>query len=184
VARRLDPIVMVPYDPAWSASAAVEVRRLETSALGPLLVRPIEHIGSTSVPGLCAKPIVDLLAVVAAVDVVDEAIETLPEGWVAAPEPGDAPDRRRSFCAPSVERRSHHLHVVEDSSGDWRGWLAFRDHLCAHPEVAAEYGALKQDLARRHGDDPDDRAAYRAGKAGFIGRVTRIALAEEAADGR
>ena len=172
---RLDPIVIVPYDPAWATSFDVERDRVH-GALGDLVVRPVEHIGSTAVPGLAAKPIIDMLAVVADIDEAHGAIARLQTvEWVHAPEPTDAIDRSLSFCTPSIARRTHHLHVVEDGSDDWRGWLAFRDHLRTHPEVAQEYAALKEGLATRHGANPNERDAYRGGKADFIVSVTERA---------
>jgi GrpB-like predicted nucleotidyltransferase (UPF0157 family) len=172
---RLDPIVIVAYDPAWVASFEAE-RELVQSALGDLLTRPVEHIGSTAVPGLAAKPIIDMLAVVEHIDDVAERVDALRSvGWVDAPESTDAFDRSRSFCTPSIAARTHHLHVVEDASENWRGWVAFRDHLRTHPEVAREYASLKQQLAAQYGADPNDRNAYRGGKAGFIARVTELA---------
>ena len=103
---------MVPYDPRWVVSFAKEASRL-TPVLQPWLVRPIEHVGSTSVPGLIAKPIIDMVAVVADIEAVENAIEPLAQiGWVSAPEPTDVLSREMSFCTPSVELRSHHLHVV------------------------------------------------------------------------
>lgn len=92
-------------------------------------------------------------------------------GWVAAPEPGDAVGRRSSGCHPSVEHRTHHLHVVERDSTGWPSWLAFRDHLRCHPERAAEYAELKLALSAA---DPVDRVRYRAAKAPLI----RAILAE------
>ena len=65
--------------------------------------------------------------------------------------------------------------MVEDASEGWRGWLAFRDHLRAHPDVAVEYATLKTDLAARHGANPEERDAYRGGKADFIVGVTKRA---------
>src|SRR5688572_15659365 len=110
---RLDPILVVPYEDAWPGAFEEHRRRLEP-ALAPALTRPIEHIGSTAVPGLPAKAIIDMLAVVRAVHHAAGcagAIEAT--GWVAAPEPYDEAERRLSFCFPSVEHRTHHLHVVE-----------------------------------------------------------------------
>ena len=173
---RRDPIVMVDHDPAWAAAFARQRDRV-TPALAPALVRPVEHIGSTAVPGLAAKPIIDMLAVVEDIDAVDLLVDALGAvGWVAAPEPGDEAGRRRSFCTPSVERRTHHLHVVEARAEGWPGWLAFRDRLRTEPAVAAEYEALKRRLANEAGADPNDRAAYRDGKAPFIRSVTDAAL--------
>jgi GrpB-like predicted nucleotidyltransferase (UPF0157 family) len=172
---RLDPIVIVAYDPAWGTSFDVERDHVQR-ALGDLLTRPVEHIGSTAVPGLAAKPIIDMLAVVETVDDAPSAIARLEAvDWVHAPEPTDAIDRSLSFCTPSIAHRTHHLHVVEDASEGWRGWLAFRDHLCAHPDVAAAYATLKTELAARHGANPDERDEYRSGKADFIVGVVKRA---------
>jgi len=119
-----------------------------------------------------------MLAVVEHIDDVGGAVDALRSvGWIDAPEPTDALDRSRSFCTPSIAARTHHLHVVEEASDSWRGWLAFRDHLRTHPVVAREYESLKQRLAARYGADPNDRNAYRGGKAGFIARVTELAQA-------
>jgi GrpB-like predicted nucleotidyltransferase (UPF0157 family) len=175
---RRDPIVIVEYDDAWPSMFEVERARL-AAVFAPALVRPIEHIGSTAVPGLAAKPIVDMLAVVDDIEGVGRLLPGIDEiGWVRAPEPNDEAQRRLSLCSPSVARRTHHLHVVEERSDGWRGWLAFRDGLRADPGAAAEYAALKRDLADRHGADPDERDAYRAGKADFIVEVTTAAQRE------
>ena len=176
---RRDPIVIVPSDPGWPASFAAARDRIEP-VLRPWLVRPIEHVGSTSVPGLPAKPIVDMLAVVRDIaDIADVAgaiagLESA--GWVHAPEPGDEADRRLSFCTPTVANRTHHLHVVEERRADWPGWLAFRDCLRTHPGLAGAYAALKRELAAAHGADPNEREAYRRGKDAFIQEVTRLTL--------
>ena len=95
-----------------------------------------------------------------------------------APEPFDEAERKLSFCHPDVARRTHHLHVVEDRSDNWRGWLAFRDYLRSHPDAVAEYAAFKSGLAAAHGHDPNQRDAYRQGKADFISNITRIASGE------
>jgi GrpB-like predicted nucleotidyltransferase (UPF0157 family) len=113
---RHDPIVIGPHDPSWPASFDEQRRRI-TPVLRDHLTQDIEHMGSTAVPGLPAKDIVDMLAVVAEIDAVLDAIGPMASlGWQHAPEPADAADRRLSFCFPSVEHRSHHLHVVEARS--------------------------------------------------------------------
>lgn len=168
---------MVPYDPRWPDLFAHEASRL-TTVLRPWLVAPIEHVGSTAVPGLVAKPIVDMAAVVADIEATEEAIAPLARiRWIFAPEPTDGLSREMSFCTPSVEHRSHHLHVVEAKSPSWREWIAFRDFLRAHQDVAREYGDLKRRLADLHGAD-NDRDAYRAGEDPWIHSVTARALAE------
>jgi GrpB-like predicted nucleotidyltransferase (UPF0157 family)/RimJ/RimL family protein N-acetyltransferase len=174
---RRDAIVIVPYDPGWPAAFRAQRDRID-QVLRPLLLHRIEHIGSTAVPGMAAKPIVDMLAVVADVDAVAPVEAPLAElGWVPAPEPGDGERRVRSFCTPGVEHRTHHLHVVERDAIGWRGTLAFRDHLRAHPGLAGAYAALKRELADRHGDDPNHREPYRAGKAAFVEELTAVAMA-------
>lgn len=174
---RQDAIVIVEYDPRWPASFERERVALE-SVLEPVLVGDVKHIGSTAVPGLAAKPIIDMLAVVSDVEAAAERTARLGSvGWVAAPEPTDIEERRRSFCVPSAALRTHHLHVVEERSAGWRGWLAFRDYLRSHPRDRAIYAELKRTLAE-HVTDPNDRTGYRSGKAAFIQELTRLALAE------
>src|ERR1700733_7969363 len=103
---------MRPYDPEWPLRFETERRRVEPILSG-YLVRPIEHIGSTAISGLVAKPIIDMVAVVRSITEVASACDQLRRiGWVHAPEPFDEVERRLSFCCPSVARRTHHLHVV------------------------------------------------------------------------
>lgn len=174
---RLDPIVIVAYDPSWPEQFDRQRHRI-TPLLAGWITRDVEHMGSTAVPGLAAKPIIDMLAVVDDIHGQPRATDLLdPVGWVHAPEPFDETDRKLSFCFPDEARRTHHLHVVEETSGSWRGWLAFRSYLRSHADARNEYAALKSRLAGSHGNDPNDRDAYRAGKAAFIRDVTNTALA-------
>ena len=175
---RLDPIVIGPYDLSWPDSFGRQRDRI-APLLSGWTTRDIEHMGSTAVPGLRAKGIIDMLAVVGDIHAERRASELLdPVGWVHAPEPFDESERRFSFCFPDISRRTHHLHVVEEASGDWRGWLAFRDYLRSHDDDALAYAALKTQLANDCGQDPNDRDAYRLGKATFIRTITDRALAE------
>jgi GrpB-like predicted nucleotidyltransferase (UPF0157 family) len=170
---------MCPYDPNWASSFERERLRL-TPILQPYLIEPLEHIGSTSVPGLVAKPIIDMLAVVEDISPVNANEYSLRQiGWLLAPEPTDGIERRLSFCTPSRELRTHHLHVVEREFSEWRGWLAFRDYLRRRPDVAQEYGELKSRLAIEYGSDPNERDEYRAGKADWVSTVTARALERE-----
>jgi len=165
---RLDRIKIVEYDARWPALFEQQRRRVEP-LLVPWLARPIEHIGSTAVPGLPAKAIIDMAAVVRDYNECAAAFDELAAlGWVSAPEPGDVADRKWSLCFPTVERRSHHLHVVEATSTGWQTWLAFRDHLRKTPADRDEYARIKRGLAEA---DDRDRPAYRAGKAPFIAGV-------------
>ena len=132
-----------------------------------------------------AKAIIDMVAVIGAIEDVVDAIDPLSMlGWLHAPQPTDDEHRRLSFCAPSIENRTHHLHVVEDASDQWLGLLAFRDYLRAHPGLASAYAALKRELATIHGSDPNRREPYRQGKSLFIQEVTALALAAPAVQAR
>ena len=166
--ERRDPISVKSYDPTWPESFERERSGVER-ALAPFAVGAVEHMGSTSVPGLDAKPIIDM--VVPARSYRDGAaiVQALAAaGWTHDPQPDDKEMRRHSFCKPDPAWRTHHLHVVEARTRPWRQWLAFRDHLRADPEAVREYAQLKRCLAERH---PYDREAYRAGKGEFVMKV-------------
>jgi GrpB-like predicted nucleotidyltransferase (UPF0157 family) len=179
VCVRKDPVRMYKYDPDWVTSFERERLRL-TPILQPYLVQPLEHIGSTSVPGLVAKPIIDMLAVVEDISPVITEEDALGDiDWLLAPEPADHIERRLSFCTPSRELRTHHLHIVEEEFSAWRGWIVFRDYLRKNPDIAQEYGELKSQLSIEHGSDPNQRDQYRAGKADWVSIVTARALEGE-----
>ena len=147
----------------------VERDQLE-SVLERWLAGPIEHIGSTAVPGLIAKPVIDIMAGVRDIASSAQAREALRSlGYVYFPY---RPDEMHWFCKPSPERRTHHLHLVPVNSALWIERLAFRDHLRRSPDAAAEYAALKSALAARH---EFDREAYTDGKSGFVQSVLRRA---------
>jgi len=165
------PIEIVAADAAWPARFELE-RQALTQALGPWLTGPVEHIGSTAVPGLAADAVIDIMAGVASLDTSRPAIDAAPAlGYCYDPY---RPDRGHWFCKPSPACRTHHRHLVPFGSEQWRGTLAFRDYLRAHPADAAEYAALKMQLARQY---RDDREAYTQAKSAFISRVTGLALA-------
>lgn len=171
-AVRRDPITIVPYDPRWPELFERERGRVE-AALRPWLIGPVEHVGSTAVPGLPAKPIIDMVARVADYEAAAGAVAAMDEiGWRYVRAPGDEELRRWSFCFPDPAWRSHHLHVVEYVSQLWRDCQAFRDHLRGHPDEAAVYAEIKKGLAAR---DHEDRTAYRAGKTPFIETIMRRA---------
>jgi GrpB-like predicted nucleotidyltransferase (UPF0157 family) len=167
--ERRDPIEIVAYDSDWPIAFERQRVRVE-AALAPWLAGPVEHVGSTSVPGLAAKPIIDMLARVPDYRVGDLVSAMSGIGWSHAPEPGDEPARKWSFCYPDIGWRTHHLHIVEAAPENWRSLLTFRDHLREHPADAAEYGRLKRLLAAA---DAQDRPRYRAGKAPFIEELLR-----------
>ena len=158
---------VVPHHLAWAALFAEEAARLR-SALGRA-VTGMEHIGSTSVPGLAAKPILDfsasVLSLAGAVHLIP-ALERLGYQHKADPE---IPERLYFVKGPP-ERRTHHLSLAEPGSGFWREHQRFRDLLRADPALAAGYERLKHDLAARH---PGDRLAYTTGKKSFIDTAVR-----------
>jgi GrpB-like predicted nucleotidyltransferase (UPF0157 family) len=167
--QRRDPIHIVAYDPDWPAAFEQQRSRVEP-VLRPWLVGPVEHIGSTSVPGLAAKPIIDMLARTPDHRIGDIVGAMSSIGWQHAPEPGDNQSRKWSFCFPDISWRTHHLHIFEAAPNNWQSLLTFRDHLRRHPEAAAEYGRIKEALATANAHD---RPRYRAGKAPFIEQLLR-----------
>jgi GrpB-like predicted nucleotidyltransferase (UPF0157 family) len=160
-----------PHDPRWGARAGTERARL-TGLLAPWLVDGVEHVGSTAVPGLAAKPIIDLMASVNDPDaVVDHAGERLAaDGWCYVPPELDGRPWRRFFVKPdaSGQRRIAHLHVIRSGHARWAEQIAFRDALRCDDQLARRYEDLKRRLAAQHGDD---REAYTDAKAGFITEV-------------
>jgi GrpB-like predicted nucleotidyltransferase (UPF0157 family) len=169
--ERFDPAVrIVDYDPAWPEMAAAEIARVE-AALGGVAVR-IDHVGSTAVPGLAGKPIVDLQTSVAELEPTERYARPLADlGYLFAPDP-DSPDFH-FFGKPAERPRTFHLHVCAAGSGHEHRHLALRDYLRAHPEEAARYAARKRDLVARR---PEDRLAYIEGKAGHVGALEQRAL--------
>jgi GrpB-like predicted nucleotidyltransferase (UPF0157 family) len=162
------------YDPEWPRRYAEEAVVLR-GALGPDVVA-IEHIGSTAVPGLPAKPIIDLMAGVAGWDGFDLVVERLAAvGYRYTPEAQkDDPSRKVFRKGPSdlSHLRTHHLHVTELDGFYWRRILAFRDRLRRYPEEAAAYVALKRELAARFANES---RRYTAGKTEFVTEIERLA---------
>ena len=159
-------VVIANYDPEWPRLYEEEKHRLR-SALGPA-TGSIEHMGSTSVPGLGAKPIIDIMVGVRDMAEADHFQRRLePAGYLdVTPEPGET---EWFYCLGRGTRELYyHVHLVVEGSGHWRRQLAFRDHLRWNPALAAEYEELKRRLADRHGED---REGYTEAKAGFITRV-------------
>ena len=168
-------VAVVPYDPEWPALFLQEKEHL-LSCLPGDLVRRIEHFGSTAVPGLCAKPIIDMLVEV--VDLADTRERIVPileaEGYEYFWRPtsgDDVPPFYAWFIKrdPVTRHRTHHIHMVEPGFREHWDRLLFRDYLIAHAEVARRYQQLKLDLASRYGRD---RLEYARGKAAFVDAVT------------
>ena len=164
-----DRIEIVPSDPQWPGLYALE-KRVLTHALGYFPGLRIEHFGSTAVPGLAAKPILDIMVGVASRadwPRLVKPIESLSYVFY-----GDNTDKDEMFFVkgmpPYGERRTHHLHVYELEGERWKKELAFRDHLRANAVDAAKYGVLKHELAVKFSTD---REAYTKAKTGFIRAV-------------
>ena len=164
------PVEIVLYDPSWP-SRFVEEQAVLHRALAAWLVGPIEHVGSTAIPGLSAKPVIDIMAAVQTLEGSRPAIPAATRlGYCYSPY---KPDLEHWFCKPSPAFRTHHLHLVPLGSSQWLGPIAFRNYLREHIGVAAEYEALKRRLAQQH---PFDREAYTEAKHPFIERITNLAL--------
>ena len=169
--NRLD---VVPYDSGWPAAFEAEAIRVRT-ALGTLALR-VDHHGSTAVPGLSAKPIIDIQVSVASLRPIAAYREHLQGiGYLHLPHPDD------SFCPffhrPHQWPHSYHVHVVERGGAEERRTLAFRDYLRDHSTVAREYERLKKDLARQlTTTDHESRETYARAKTDFIEHIVAIAL--------
>lgn len=162
--RDLDPIVIVPYDTQWPERFAHLAKELRT-ALGEVALR-IDHIGSTSIPSLAAKPVIDIQIAVADFEPLAAfrvPIEHL--GYVFHPENPEL--TKRYFREPPGQPRTH-IHVRRAGSFDQQLALLFRDFLRLHADVAAHYAALKTELAQHYRTDRD---AYTEAKQPFIWQV-------------
>jgi GrpB-like predicted nucleotidyltransferase (UPF0157 family) len=158
-------IEVVPYDPHWrvlferEASELVEIFGAEIVA--------IHHVGSTAIPNMSAKPIIDVLVEVRCIERVDDFNqEMIDRGYLPKGEFGIS--GRRFFIKGDEEQRSHHIHVFQMGNPEFERHLAFRDYMIAHPEEAKAYSRLKEELALKF---PHDIEGYMAGKDDFIKEV-------------
>jgi GrpB-like predicted nucleotidyltransferase (UPF0157 family) len=159
---------VVPYDDRWPSLFEAEAARIaDAVAAAGLPALTLEHVGSTAVPGLAAKPVLDIAA--------GYGLGAVPSAYIVAFESlgyahrGNGGLPGREFFRRG-EPRSHHLHLVERAGLHWAGYLRFRDTLRADSEVRDAYAALKHSLALRH---PRDREAYILGKTEFVEGVLR-----------
>jgi GrpB-like predicted nucleotidyltransferase (UPF0157 family) len=163
-------VEIVTYNGAWPDAFKEERDRLLIS-VGAFLAGTIEHVGSTSVPGLSAKPIIDIQIGVAGLAESRPAFDPLQ----ALGYRYDAfrPDVMHFLEKRAVGRQAYNLQLIPYGSDCWNRRIAFRDYLRSYPEAAQEYELLKKQLAR---DFPLDRAAYGRGKGPFIRRISEQAL--------
>lgn len=158
-------IRLVDYDDAWPEMFAIERERIDTELARRGRRICLEHIGSTAVPGLAAKPVLDMLGAPAGAEAAESLIPDIEAaGYEYRPLVSTA---ERIFFRRGAPRQFH-LHLTFRESHVWRDQLTFRDRLRANAVLAGEYLALKRELAARH---PDDRDSYIRGKTEFVLRA-------------
>jgi GrpB-like predicted nucleotidyltransferase (UPF0157 family) len=168
-----EPVRIAPYDVGWPERFELERAALE-DAIGEWAIGGIHHVGSTAVPGLDAKPVIDILAGVASLPAARACFEPLAKlGYLYAPY---RVEEMHWFCKPHPSRRTHHLHLVPAGSRRYEEELTFRDYLRSHHDTAEEYATLKRKLAIRFADD---REAYTEAKEDFIHTVLALARKEK-----
>lgn len=177
VARVLKEVItIVPYDPLWPEMFEHERLHL-LSCLPRELIRRVEHFGSTAVPGLCAKPIVDMMVEVTSLNEtrirIAPVLEAQGYDYFWRPSWGDdtPPFYAWFIKRDSRGRRTHHIHMVEAQFAHWER-LLFRDYLIEYPDIAEQYGELKKKLSMKYGDD---RIAYTKAKTEFVKRIMKKA---------
>jgi len=164
-------VTIEPYDPQWPLKAAAIAQQL-AKLLGDNLIT-VEHIGSTSIPGLAAKPVIDLLPIVRSLERLDrDQRKVIDLGYTWRGEFGI---NGRRLCGLSTADgiRLVHIHFYGQGSEHILRHLAFRDYLLAHPHIAKEYEAEKRRAAQLH---PDDSLAYNDEKAAWVQKHERAAL--------
>ena len=163
VAKR--KVEIVNYDLQWPTLYEKE-KALIQKAIGNITVR-IEHIGSTAVPGLGSKPIIDIMAAVNTLSDAEQCIEPLQSiGYEYVPEyEASIPERRYFHKGHPPKEQHYHLHMVELTSDFWKKHLLFRDYLRTHPKIAQKYHQLKKRLALKYGSN---REGYTEAKTSFI----------------
>lgn len=172
-----DHVDIVPYNQEWPHQAKIEIDKLR--AVLPLnRIIDIQHVGSTAIPGLAAKPIIDIQMAVTSLEemkvIAVPALQKLGyEYW------DDNPDHERMFFVkgmpPFGEKRTHHVHIVEPTSKHWQGKILFRDYLISHPNIAKEYQELKFKLAQQY---TYDREQYTDAKSEFVNKILKLAQKE------
>ncbi|MDT7636525.1 MAG: hypothetical protein QOC83_813 [Pseudonocardiales bacterium] len=166
-----EPVRLVAYDQRWPAMFEREAVAI-TAAIGPWITGGIHHVGSTSVPGLAAKPIIDIAVGVADLPASRPCIDLLAAlDYCYWPYRSDV---MHWFCKPDPSRRTHHLHLLPTGSRRFREEIAFRDYLRTHRDGAERYEQLKHRLAAQHARD---REAYTEGKSDLVAELTAAAFA-------
>ena len=157
---------LLPHDAAWEEEAAKTICLLK-----PILredAADAQHVGSTAIRGICAKPILDIAIGAKDLQTLQKHHETLAQNGVVFRR--EERPNEWLYVMGDIEHDfiTHHIHAVEYGGEAWRNYITFRDHMNAHPEDAAQYEALKQRLFKEHAED---RSAYTEGKHHFITQI-------------
>jgi GrpB-like predicted nucleotidyltransferase (UPF0157 family) len=168
-------IKLVPYDQAWPAAFAAEAGQIRIALQG--LALRVEHVGSTAVPGLSAKPVIDIQVSVACLVPFEPYLQLLGALGYVHVSFGEFDRVYPFFQKPAEWPCTHHVHLCERGGEQEARHLAFRDHLRNHPEVARRYDELKQALAsRHHGATQESRESYSLAKGSFVEAVLAEAM--------
>ncbi|MBO6558853.1 MAG: GrpB family protein [Pseudomonadales bacterium] len=164
-------VVVVPHDECWKQRFSSESERILSAV--EIVSLKLQHIGSTSIPGICAKPVVDVLGEVASLDEIDGKNDVMVElGYEVRGEFGLK--GRRYFSRDNEQgHRVFNVHIYKTGSSEIARHVAFRDYLLVHPDIAQKYSELKIALAEKHPESIED---YMDGKDAFIKRVEADAI--------
>jgi GrpB-like predicted nucleotidyltransferase (UPF0157 family) len=163
-------VALSAYSETWEHEYECEKKVLKHIFASTII--EIQHIGSTAIPGMMAKPIIDIAIKVESIDKMDSIIDLLLQQNYEE-RVGRLPGRQRVFAKSINNLVSHHLHIIEDGDADWDFKLKFKQVLLNKPILANEYAQLKLKLASQH---QDDRLFYTNQKAGFIKEVLKMKL--------
>ena len=164
-------VKVVPHDPNWS-----ELFKAEADKIAAILrqeVIAIHHIGSTAIPNISAKPIIDILVEVHDIEKIDDFNDEM-MGLAYQPKGEFGIPGRRFFVKGNASARTHHAHIFQNGDPKVELYLSFRDYMIAHSEEAQAYSRLKEELAQKF---PEDIESYIEGKDGFIKEMNRKAQA-------
>lgn len=163
-----EPVEIATPDPKWLEQGQHYKNEL-TTLLQPFAIKDIQHFGSTAIPNLPAKPIIDMMAITESFAKLTSMIAILEkEDWHYVPPELDGKEYRRFFVKVIDDKRAAHLHIVLEHTENWQQQLLFRDRLIEHPQWAEAYAKLKQKLAT---DNKQDREAYTRAKTDFVQKI-------------
>ena len=168
----LFPVTIADYNPEW-AEMYLHEKQIILKTVQPGYILRIEHIGSTSIPGLCAKPTIDILLEIPEACALDSLVNDLKKiQYQYIPKPENPPPHMmlaKGYSDKGFSGQTYHIHVRYP--GDWDE-IVFRNYLIRNPEIAGEYGELKRKLSVKY---KNDREKYTDGKSDFIARIMKIA---------